>query len=73
MMEQATIRIYTYKGKSSKKYYKIAYYKHQFNLVHISKDKLKECKEGKRLKDGRKYLEYTGDFSFDKEGQEIKI
>ena len=71
-METATIRIYTYKGKSSKKYYKIAYYKHQFNFVHIDKTKIPLCKECKN-KDGRKYLEYTGDFSFDKEKQEIRV
>lgn len=72
-MERATIRIYTYKGKSSGKYYKIAYYKGVFNLVHISKDKLIECTKGKRLKDNKVYLEYTGDFTFDREKQEIRV
>ena len=72
MMERATIDIYTYKGKSSNKYYKIAYYKRQFNFVHIDKDKIKQCVKGKN-KDGRKYLRYSGDFSFNKEKQEIKI
>lgn len=71
-METAKIRIYTYKGKSSRKFYKIAYYKHQFNFVHIDKDKLSQCVQGKN-KEGRKYLEYTGDFFFDKEKQEIRI
>lgn len=71
-MEKATIRIYTYKGKASHKYYKIAYYKRQFNFVHIDKNKIKECLQC-RGKDGRKYLEYSGCFYFDKEKQVIKI
>lgn len=66
------LRIYTYKGKISKKYYKIAYFARQFNFVHISKDKIKECNKCTG-KDGRKYLEYNGEFSFDKEKQEIRI
>lgn len=71
-MEQGTIRIYTYKGKSSNKYYKITYYKGQYNFVHIDKDKIKLCKTGKR-RDGKKYLEYTGDFSFDKINKVVKV
>ena len=71
-METATIRIYTYKGKASKKYYKIAYHKHQFNFVHIGKEKIPLCTEGKN-KDGRKYLEYTGEFTFDKDKCKITI
>lgn len=71
-METATIKIFTYKGKASRKYYKIAYYKHQFNFVHIDKEKIQLCKELKN-KDGRKYLEYTGSFSFNKERQEIRV
>ena len=70
-METATIRIYTYKGKSSRKYYKIAYYKRVYYFVHIDKNKIELCKQGK--KDGRKYLEYTGDFLLDKEKRIIKI
>ena len=71
-MEHSTIRIYTYKGKSSNKYYKITYYKGQYNFVHIDKDKIKLCKTGKR-RDGKKYLEYTGVFSFDKVKKEVRI
>ena len=63
-METAKIRIKTYKGKLSRKYYKIAYYRRKFYFVHISKEKISECKECVG-KNGKKYLEYTGQFSID--------
>ena len=72
MITAGKIDIYTYKGKLSKKYYKIAYFDHQFNFVHVSRDKLCELKV-KHNKKGRKYLEYVGNFSFNKERQEIDI
>lgn len=71
-MESAKIRIYTYKGKTSNKYYKITYYKGQYNFVHIDKAKIALCKQGER-QDGRKYLEYEGVFSFDRKKKEVRI
>lgn len=71
-MITSKIRIYTYKGKSSKKYYKIAYFGGQYNFVHISKEKISKCKQGVG-KDGKKYLEYIGDFTFDKVNKVITV
>lgn len=65
-MLKATLRIKTYKGKLSKKYYKVAYFNKKYYFVHISKEKLSECKQMTDKK-GKKYLEYIGQFSIDKE------
>ena len=58
---KATLRIKTYKGKLSKQYYKVAYFKEKYYFVHISKEKLSECKQMTDKK-GKKYLEYIGQF-----------
>lgn len=71
-MIKATLRIFTYKGKASKKYYKMAYFARKYFFVHISKEKLTECLQ-KKTKDGRKYLEYNGVFSLNREKGEITI
>ena len=71
-MEYGLLRIFTYKGKSSKKYYKIARYNNKYYFVHISVEKIGECTEKKR-RDNKKYLEYNGYFVINKDKGEIHI
>ena len=50
----------------------MAYFGGQYNFVHISKEKISKCKQGIG-KDGKKYLEYIGDFTFDKVNKVIIV